>query len=216
MAKIEDGTDAAKLVGVDATMKALRNSLRPMECLAWLSIGAASGALTGAGANTPVFSFRNISANPIVIRRVGVGFIATTGFTAAQIVDFGLLVARSFTASDSAGTAIALTGSNAKMRSSLATVTSVDCRIAAAAALTAGTRTLDTNHLGQVGGYAGAALAGVIVAPASNNLLQHDAGDYPLVLAQNEGFTITNITALGAAGVGRLYVNCELAEAVSY
>lgn len=215
MAVIEGGI-SGNLAEVDATFKSQRSTLRPMEVLGWYSVGARSGALTVAGADTAVFSFRNISSNLIIVRRVGIGFIATTGFTAAQQLNWGLKVARAFTASDTGGTAIALTGSNAKVRTSLATLTSVDCRIASTGALTAGTKTLDTNDLGTIGAYAGAALAGNMLAPAMNNLFQHDPGDYPLVLAQNEGFNVMNITAMGAAGVGTLYVNVELAEASSF
>jgi hypothetical protein len=201
---------------VDATMRSQRTSLRPMESLAWLDVAAVSGALTAAGANTAVYSFRNLSANPVIIRRVGIGFIATTGFTAAQQLNWGLKVARAFTVSDSGGTAIALTGNNCKARTSLGTLTSVDCRIAATAALTAGTKTLDTNDLGITGAYAAATTAGNLLAPSPNNLLSHDTGDYPLVLAQNEGFNVMNLTAMGAAGVGTLYVSMECAEVTAY
>lgn len=199
---------------VDTTFRANRTTIRPQEILGWLSVGAQSGALTGAAANSAVFSFRNLASNPIIVRRVGVGFITTTIFTTAQAVDFGLLVARSFTVSDSGGTAIALTANNCKHRTSLAALTSIDCRISTTAALTAGTKTLDTNHLAQNGAWSG--VAGTGLAVVANNLLSHDTGDYPLVLATNEGFNIMSLTALGAAGVIRLYVNMELAEATAY
>ena len=200
---------------VDPTFKAARLTLRPMECLSWLAVGVRSGALTGVAANAALFSFRNLAANPVIIRRIGVGFVCTTGFTAAQELAFGLMAARGFTVSDSAGTQIVLTGNNCKARTSLGQPTSVDCRISAAAALTAGTKTLDGNHLGTVGGFA-ATTPGLVLAPTQNNLLSHDAGDYPLVLAQNEGINIMNLVAMGAAGVGTLYVNLELAEATVY
>jgi len=125
-------------------------------------------------------------------------------------------VARAFTASDTVGNAIALTGNNCKVRTSLGTLTSVDCRISAAAALTAGTKTLDTNDLGVVGGFAPTTTTGVVIAPALSNLFSDDAGDYPIILAQNEGINIMNLTAMGAAGVGTLYVNLEVAEATAY
>ncbi len=201
---------------VDAAFKAGRISLRPMECLSWLQVGARSGALTAVAATAPVFSFRNASANPVIVRRIGVGFIATTGFTAAQELAWGLHVARAFTVADSAGNAIALTGNNCKTRTSLTTITSVDCRIANAGTLTAGTKTLDGNSLALQGAFAPAAGVGTLLAPSQNNLLSHDAGDYPLVLAQNEGFNILNMLLMGAGGVGTLYVNMELAEAASY
>jgi hypothetical protein len=199
---------------VDATFKALRVSIRPAETLGWNSIGAQTGLITGLAANSAIFSFRNISANPILIRRVGVGFISTVAFTAAQRVDYGLMFQRAFTASDTGGTAIALTGNNTKVRTSLATLTSVDCRIAAAAALGAGTKVADANHLSQIGGWVGAAGQGITAS--LNNLFSHDTGDYPIVLAQNEGINILNLTLMGAAGVGIAHVNIELAEVLSY
>lgn len=187
-----------------------------MQCTSWLSLGAQTGAITVIAAAGRIFSLRNISSNLVVVRRVGVGFIATTGFTAAQVVDFGMRFARAFSASDTGGTAIALTGNEAKVRTSLATLTSVDCRISTTAALGAGTSTLDTNTIAQVGGYALATTAGNIIAPQLNNLLDQSAGDHPIVLAQNEGFVIQVLTTMGAAGVGRAYVNVELAEATSF
>ena len=48
------------------------------------------------------------------------------------------------------------------------------------------------------------------------NLFSHDTGDYPLILAQNEGFVLTNGIAMGAAGVINLLVGVEFAEAAAY
>ncbi len=211
---IQTQGSTGNILEVDTAFKAARASLRPPETLGWHSVGNQSQGLTGLTANVPVFSFRNISSNPILVRRVGIGFVTTTAFTTAQIVDFGLMMARVFTGSDSGGSAILLTGSTCKHRTSLATPTSVDCRIATTTTLTVGTRTLDTSTIGQLGGWSGA--AGTTIPVGTDNLLQHAAGDYPLVLAQNEGFIIPCLTAFGAAGVGRLYVNMEIAEAASY
>lgn len=208
------GADGASILEVGNTQRAIRSSLRPVEAISWNSLGAISGALTGVAAGGAVFSLRNLSPNLLLIRRVGVGFITTTGFTTAQMVQFGLIVARSFNASDSGGTQIALTGNNAKHRSSLAMPTSADCRISTTAALTAGTKTLDTNTLAVQGGYSGA--VGVTLAPAQDNLLQHTPGDYPLVLGLNEGINIQNLLLMGAAGVGSLLVNIEFAEVASF
>ena len=47
-------------------------------------------------------------------------------------------------------------------------------------------------------------------------LFSHDPGDYPLILAQNEGFIITNGIAMGAAGVINLIDHIEFAEAASF
>lgn len=199
---------------VDPTMKAGRMSIRPVESLSWVSVGERSGALTNVAALGAVFSFRNLGVNPIMVRRVGCGFITTTAFTAAQEVAFGLRVARAFTASDTSGTAIGITGSNGKHRSNLGILSSVDCRIAAAAALAAGTKTLDANSLAVIGGYSGAVGQGI--TPLANNLFNHDPEDYPLILAQNEGFNILNLVAMGSTGVGTFYANMEVAEVTSF
>jgi hypothetical protein len=50
----------------------------------------------------------------------------------------------------------------------------------------------------------------------ASDLLRYDSGDYPLVLAQNEGFVVTNGIAMGAAGVIRLQVSVEYAETAAY
>jgi hypothetical protein len=210
MAGIESPTTGNGLE-VNTGFRAARISDYPPEVGGWHSIGAQSGAITGIAANSPLFSLRNISTKLILVRRVGVGFIMTTAFTAAQKVDFALMVARGFSASDSGGTAIALTGSNGKHRTVLNTVASLDCRIATTGTLSPGTRALDVNALAQQGGYGGTT-AGLVITPAPANLLSHDTGDYPLVLAQNEGLVITAPTAFGAGGIGNLFVNIEFAE----
>jgi hypothetical protein len=214
MAIIQSGSAAGTALLVDPAFGAARVTMRPMDVLGWNSVGVPTGNVTGLAAGATLFSFRNISANPIVVRRVGIGFVTTVPFTAAQMVGFGLLAARNFTASDTGGTAIALTGNNAKHRTALGTPTSLDCRISTTAALGAGTRTVDANSLAMQSGWSGA--AGTTVVPALNNLLSHDTGDYPIVLAQNEGLLITNLTAMGAAGVGVAYVALEFAEASAF
>ncbi len=215
MAGIESPTTGNGLE-IDSGFRAARASLRPAEAGGWCSLGAQAAALATTAANAPVFSFRNISPKLILVRRVGVGMIATTGFTAAQKVDAALFVARAFTASDSGGTAIAFAGSNAKHRTALNTPASLDCRIGSTGALTAGTRTLDANALCQTGSWALAATAGAVIAPSLSNLFAHDTGDYPLVLAQNEGLVVTLPTALGAGGTVSLFVNLEFAEADAF
>lgn len=213
MAGLND-PNTGQAMWIDPLHKASRMSIKPNESLSWNSLSAQTGLLTGIAANAAVFSFRNISANPIVIRRVGIGFLCSTAFTAAQKVDFGLIIARAFTVSDTGGTAISLTGNNTKHRNSLVQPTAIDIRIATTAALGAGTKTLDTNTIGINGGWVPA--AGTIINVAQDNLLSHVAGDHPLILAQNEGFNIQNLTLMGATGVGSLYVNLEFAEVLTY
>ena len=123
-----------------------------------------------------------------------------------------LLRANSFTASDSGGTALYVAGAN-KHRNSFTNITSApDIRISSTAALTAGTRTLETVSMAIAGGSS----TGVGTSMPITDLLENDAGDYPLVLAQNEGIIITNLIAMGAAGVIQFHVGCEYFETSAY
>lgn len=209
MAVLEGGVSGA-LQEVDAAHLAGRQSLWPIPAVAWNSFALRSGLLTGVAADAPVLSFRNLSSNQILVRKVQLGFVTTTAFSAAQMLDFGLYVARAFTVSDSAGLAVTLTGDTSSHRASLAPLTSADLRIADAAALTAGTRTLDAARIGQVAGWSGA------VGESIPKQVLFEPTSYPLIIAQNEGFVINALTAMGAAGIGRLYVDVELAEVQSF
>lgn len=197
---------------VDSTFRAARVTIRPQEVINWNSLAGTSGLLTGVVAAGPVFSFRNTGANPIIIRRVSIGFYTTTAFTAAQGLAYQLIKANSFTVSDSGGTSLYTAGAN-KHRNSFTNISSApDIRISTTGALTAGTRTLEAQPLAAVCGSSTAVGTGL----STVNLFAHDTGDYPLVLAQNEGFIIANGFAMGAAGVINLQVGVEFAEASSY
>ena len=197
---------------VDSTFRARRVSIRPTEVLAWLSYGGVSTGLTGVAAAGAVFSLRNISTNLVIVRRVQVGFVTTTAFTTAQGLAYKLNVARAFTASDSGQNPVSFTGNNMKHRTSLAQLTNADMRQSGSGAITAGTRTLDTNAVGFVSGNSTGLATGMFI----QSLFQHDTGDYPLVLAQNEGIVIINDLAMGAAGVINLYITIEFAEAATF
>jgi hypothetical protein len=197
---------------VDTTFRAARITIRPMEIIGWYSIAGSSGALTGVAAAGNVFSFRNTGSNPILIRNVYIGFGTTTAFTTAQGLFYTLFKCTGFTVSDSGGTALYTAGNN-KHRESFTNITSApDIRISTTGALTAGTRTVQTQGLGNACGSSTA--VGTSMAKAV--LFGNDTGDYPLYLAQNEGFVIQNDVLMGAAGVVRLQVQCEFAEVSSY
>ena len=110
------GADGSTVVKIDPTFGAMRVTPRPLEATAWLQISAKSGALTvvtGSTANL-VFALRNGGSNLYLIRKIQIGFIATAGFTAAQYVDFGAYIARSYTGASSGGTAITISGNTNK------------------------------------------------------------------------------------------------------
>ena len=121
-------------------------------------------------------------------------------------------VARQFTASDTGGTAALFTQTNTgKLRTSMPTSAFAgggQLMIANTGANSAGTRTLDTQAIGFVQG-ASTAIGTVLTATP---IFQHSPGDYPLILANNEGFIINNVTTMGATGVINLTVNVEWME----
>lgn len=213
MALIQSGADST-LLTVDPTFKAARVVIKPDEMTGAYQLSLASGALTTVAAAGPIFSFRWAPGTSAlcVVKRVSVGFVCTTAFGAAQQMGFGVYVARSFSGSDSGGTAATLTGNNNKYRTSMATTGVTDLRIASTAALTAGTRTLDSQALGTNYFY----VPGVGTSLAQTDLISYDANDYPVVLANNEGLVITNQVLMGASGVGTAVVNIEWFEAASY
>lgn len=166
-----------------------------------------------AGAN--VYSFRWADATRLcIVQKVvidGLGGSATA--FAAGFGNLRMFQARSFTASDSSGTAGTLTGNNSKLRTSMGTTLLTDVRISATAALTAGTRTLDTDPVAQFSFTVGTAVSVQYV----NNLALYgeDVGpEMPLVLAQNEGFVIQ--ATVPATGTWQFGVSTRWAEVTAY
>ena len=208
------GVSTATICDVDAGFKAQRVSIRPVESTGWVSVGAATQAIAGAAANQSLFCLRNAAASALIIRRIGIGAITTTAFTAPQPLEYGLIIARLFTTSDTGGLQIAFSGSNAKVRTSNTTVLSADCRISTTATLTAGTKTLDANAASIGAGYSAA--VGVSIPISLNNMYNSDTASYPIIIAQNEGLNIVNLAAYGAGGAVKLYVNIEFAEAPTF
>jgi len=206
------------LATVDPTMDALRTVLKPDELVGAYHLSATSGAMTLIAAAGPVFSFRYApgTGQVCVIKRVLIGWNTTTGFTTGQALGFGLYSARSFIASDTGGTSLApFIGNVQKNRTNQMITTQVtDARISTTAVLTAGTRTLDTQALGQTYFYAPTTTAGTHLT--NTNLVLHNVNDHPIVLQNNEGLVIANQILMGAAGVGTLTVNIEWFEANSY
>lgn len=215
MAIIQSGASSTTLLTVDPTFVAARMSDHPPEILGAYSMGLTSGALTGVAAAGTVFSFRWAPATTTqlcMVRRVEIGFSTVTAFGTAQPLQYSMQIARQWTASDTGGTAAAFTQTNTgKLRTSMPTSAFAgggQLMIANTGANTAGTRTLDTQAIGFVQG-ASTAIGTVLTATP---IFQHQPGDYPLILANNEGFIINNVTLMGATGVINLTVTVEWME----
>lgn len=224
MALIQSGVSGSTLMTVDPTYAAARVSPRPIEQLGTYLVSARTGNYTGVGANTPMFSMRFVAgsagtAQIAIIQRITMNWILTTAFSTAQEVAFGAYVARSFSASDSAGTQIVVSGNNQKNRTSAQTsqiATNGDMRISSTAALTAGTRTLDSQAFGIAQSWCGSTLLTTgVYLPQQITLYEEFPGDTPLILQSNEGIVINNLVAFGATGVIVASVNIEWTESAA-
>lgn len=174
---------------------------------------APSGNMTGIIANAPVFSLRNTGTNIMLIHRLNMAINVTTGFTTQQVLGYAAYRASNFTTSDSGGVTSFVAGAN-KHRVSMPSWSSApDIRAAGANALTSGTRALDTNPIG-ITLFTG--IGGSINAYPNQPLFSSDPGDYPFVLRQNEGIVVSNLYAMGAAGVVTASFNLEYSEHSSY
>jgi hypothetical protein len=213
--------NAGVIVDVSATFRSMYVSHKPtdMGALGHYRAGLQSGLITGTAvaAGSPLFSLRWTDATRfLVLQRLRAYYNETTGFTAAQELGLNAFIARAFTASDSAGTAITLTGNNQKQRTSMGTSLVADMRIAATTLLTAGTRTLDAQAFASTSDTVGTAVAPTNVLQPFEYFADMARGEYPIVLATNEGIVITNTIVFPAAGAARLVVELNWAEVTAF
>lgn len=195
--------------------RALRVTHRPLDpgTLGSYGIALNSGIMAaGLAANSTIFSFRWTDATRLaVIHRVTFGaIIGGTAFTAGA-ADFRLVVARSFSASDSGGTAATLTTNNGKMRTSYATSLLGDARCSSTGVLTAGTRTLDAQGISNLGAGVGTTAGLTICGPGAEFLGYMQP---PVILAQNEGIVI--LATVPATGTWSFGVGIQWTETASY
>jgi hypothetical protein len=210
------GATPANIAEVEANTKALRTVIRPIDfgSLGIYSGGGPSGVMAaGLAAAAPVFSWRWTHAtNVAAVKRVLISAGGIAAF-AAGVCTFNMVAARSFTVSDSGGTAFVLTTNNMKLRASMASTVVGDIRIASTATLTAGTRTLDATALSAVTSST-PATAGSVLLPPNTVLWDARAGEYPLVCAQNEGFVLH--ATVPATGTWTFSVSVAWEELSSY
>lgn len=210
------GNTAANVAEVEATTKALRITPKPIDygSLGIYSLGQVTGTMTaGLTAGSPIWSFRwGNASNLAIVKRIWISAGNTATAFSAGTVKFDLFCARSFSASDTGGTSILPSGNQNKLRTSMATTLLTDVRISSTGTLTAGTRTLDTNPLASVSTSV-PATAGTTIMPPTD-LFRASAGDYPIVLAQNEGLVIQATVPATGTWIGAVNVIWE--ELASY
>lgn len=206
------------------TFRAQRVVSRPVDhgSLGAYSFGGLTGILPAAlGANSEIYQFRWAHAtNLAVIRKIRIAAsVSTTFFAAGVPVQVDLVKSTGWTVAGTGGTGItpaAMLRRRANMGNTL--VAAGDMRIATTAALGAGTKTLETLSLSAIlsGGPITASLNGTIF-PAGTILWQAEVsdGEHPLVLAQNEGFSIRS-AAVPATGTWQCAITVDWAECAAY
>lgn len=199
MAVLEGGVSTA-LAGVGAEAASPLHTVRlPVSYGAggFFRMGMTSGTMAAAlGANAEIFQFRYVTAASrlALVYKVSISSGMNVAATAAALLAYRMTAARSWTAAGSGGTRATLTGDNTNLRTSMATSEVNDAGISSTAALTAGTKTLDTTDLGAVS--FGIGTGAITVSPtlpilAPTALFDADGeGQHPLVLANQEGFVI--------------------------
>src|SRR6476661_551592 len=114
------GVDATSVLAVDPTHKAAHVTLHPTEVSGSFLVQVAGTTAAAPAAAANLVSFRWGSSTKIaLIRRLRLEIMVTTASTAG-IPELAAYIARSFSASDTAGTAVSLAGNIQKRRTSLA------------------------------------------------------------------------------------------------
>lgn len=204
---------------VDGTnYRAMRTTLRPMDygALGSYRVGALSGTMAaGLAANAEVFQFRWTDATRIcVVTSVDWnGLSGSATAFAAGFAQVSLWIARSWTADGAGGTAVTPTGNNNKMRTSMGASLLGSARISSTAALTAGTKTLDANSVGNYSAAIGTTTSQQWL-PQTQLWHANPGSESPLILAQNEGFVVR--ASVPATGTWQFGITVAWTELEAY
>lgn len=178
---------------------------------------AASGAMAaGLSAASEIYQFRWApGAGAKKARILGVFLSAADGATAfaAGSALFSMQVARAWTAAGTGGSAVTPSGNSNKLRTSqVASLFSAggEIRVATTAALTAGTKSLDAQPIGNIVGGAQATAGIQLIYQIPLYADWESSYGVPLVLDHQEGFSI--IGTVPATGVWQFGVTTFWAE----
>lgn len=171
-------------------------------------ISAISGALTLVAANADVYALQNDSSSKVLsLSRLEASFTTSTVFSAAQALLFGFYKVAGFTSIHSGGTGIktiSVQGKDSRLEDSTRQISDVNCRMAAAAAITTATYTApDADEPFAV-------LACQLSTGAAGSMLWEPSHDrFPLQLREHEGIVCRPLITMGTGGVGSLFVRAE-------
>jgi hypothetical protein len=198
------------------TFRALRVQAMPVDYgslgiyrFSWLSGTMAAGL----AANSPIWSFRWGDATRLAVfqKLIGDGMAGSSTAFAAGFASFKAFFARSFTASDTGGAILTITGNNGKLRTSMGTTLLTEIRASTTATLTAGTRTLDAQPLAQHAFSIGTVVSVIYIPPATPLFNEDVVGTMPIVLAQNEGVVVqATVPATGTWQIGLTSMHAEV------
>src|SRR2546426_5331717 len=134
------------------THRALRTERRSADygSLGFYRLSQQSGTMgVSIAGGAEIYQFRWTDATRLAaIYRIELSAGGNVAATTAVLAAFEAVIARSFTVAGTGGVAATITGSNAKLRTSMGTTLLGESRIASTAALGAGTKTLDTQGIG--------------------------------------------------------------------
>lgn len=231
MAVINDPTTAANIVrvgmasGMVWTPQHTVTGPLPVGNGGAFRLAAASGTMAASlGANSEIFQFRFVTGASRVCLVHGISVsaailtmpaVSTT--VAAGPFQLRAAIARAWTAAGSGGTRFTLTGNNQKLRTGHATSEVNDAGISTTGALTAGTKTLDSQDIGSITSstylatQAGAVDTSII---EKTNLLGEFSGAmaFPLILVNQEGFVVRIGSAFPATMTWNFTVNVAWSE----
>lgn len=182
------------------------------EGLTW---GALSGLMTGIAADADVAGVTNLNDSPIVVKRIRIRWFTTTAFAAAQSMAFRVNKVYGFTAVHTGGSPTAAqahynfqSGQNVnRAGTALSTgdripLTEISGVIASTAAITTATYTAEDADEPDVLALG----AGSTLPTVWENWVPPGP---PLILPKNTGLIVNLAIAMGASGVGKLYVGVD-------
>lgn len=214
-----DGTDYGGMVSADGAVRILSAQTPtpavPVVTVPTGSFTAGTRSLVmaaGIAANAEIYQFNYTPPNLLiaVVRSITLSADCDDTAFAAGSCLFQVIVARSWTIAGTGGAVATVDGNNTKMRTSFTTGSYAAIRTATTLALGAGTKTLDTTGIASFAGGV-PAVAGQAIVPS---MRVFNGKSYPLILAPNEGFVITQTVPI--TGTWKFSVSVKWDELVTY
>jgi hypothetical protein len=209
---------------VDGTnFRALRIANRPVDygALGLYSINLATGVMAaGLAANAEIFQARWTDATRFCaifdVSCDGAGGIVAF---AAGATKMEAMIARGWSADGSGGTAATISGNNNKLRTTMGSTLFGAIRGSSTAALTAGTKTLDSQGVGAIHSSTGVTAGTPLLPPSDLFGASGRTDNHPIVLASNGSTTSEGVivrATVPATGTWTGGVSMRWAELTSY